>query len=77
MFLKVTKDDITEDGYDRKSAKCMHITCSFFHSQTHAKFADNVAEDVFFHNVLWKLNKRYYVLSTSLSLYIRQSSSLV
>ena len=63
MFLKVTKDNIAEDGCNRKSAKFTDITRSLhnalsFHWQTHAKPADYVAEDGFFHNVLWKLNKR-------------------
>ena len=48
MFLKVTKNDITVDGYDRNSAKFTDLTRSLFHQQTHAKLADNVAEDVFF-----------------------------
>ena len=50
MFLKVTMNDISVDGYDRNSAKLTDLTRSF-HEQTHAKLADNVAKDVFFHNV--------------------------
>ena len=78
MFLKGTKNDIAVDGYDINSAKFTDLARSLFDQQTHAKLADNVAEDVFFsHNVLRKTEQTDYVLSTSLSLYIRQSSSLV
>ena len=77
MFLKVTKNDITVDGYDRNSAKFTDLTRSLFHQQTHAKLADNVAEDVFFPQRVMETEQTDYVLSTSLSLYIRQSSSLV
>ena len=79
MFLKVTKNDITVDGYDRNSTnyKCTDLTRSLFHQQTHAKLADNVAEDGFFPQRVMETEQTDYVLSTSLSLYIRQSSSLV
>ena len=83
MFLKVTKNDITVDGYNRNSsmlpysAMLTYLTRSLFHQQTHAKLADNVAEDVFFPQRVMETEQTDYVLSTSLSLYIRQSSSLV
>ena len=48
MFLKGTKNDIAVDGYDINSAKFTDLARSLFDQQTHAKLADNVAEDVFF-----------------------------
>ena len=62
---------------NRNSAKFTDLTRSLFHQQTHAKLADNVAEDVFFPQRVMETEQTDYVLSTSLSLYIRQSSSLV
>ena len=56
MFVKGTKNEIIVDGYNRNSAKFTDLTRSLFHQQTHAKLADNVAENGFFHNVIWKLN---------------------
>ena len=71
MFLKVTKNDITVDSYERNSAKFTDLTLYLFHQQTHAKLAYNVAEDVFFPQCAMENEQTDYVLSTSLSLYFR------
>ena len=59
MFKSVSKDECSIDRYDRKAPKFKEIMRSIFHWQTHAKLQDNLVEDGFFNNVLWKLNKRY------------------
>ena len=55
----MSKEEVKVDRYEKNSATYVDITRSLFHWQTHAKIADNVVEDGYFHNFLWKLNKRY------------------
>ena len=72
MLQKVSKDEVNVERSDKKSTAKMDITRSLFPWQTHAKIPDNVVGDGYFHNLMWKLHKRYSCPSKAITAFKTQ-----